>query len=201
MSIDHLVHPEADIHTKLAFAACQGDEPACRKYLGEGADPNASMPFPLCSSLEAAAMMGHADVARLLLEAGADPDTGSSDGESAPIHIAAWKGHAEVVRILTRAGADPNIKDEFGCSPLHKAAEYDPDEDDPELEKDFLEICRILIDAGADLRAEDEHEETPEDVAAAPAIADLLRAARESRELASAASGKRRKNRGKKVRL
>jgi ankyrin repeat protein len=38
------------------------------------------------------------------------------------LHIAALAGDAERVKELLKKGADPNIQNEYGRTPLHKAA-------------------------------------------------------------------------------
>ena len=50
------------------------------------------------------------------------------------------------------AGADPNARDEYGWTPLHRAAAWS--NEDPA-------VVKALVDAGADIEVRDEDDKTP----------------------------------------
>ena len=74
---------------------------------------------------------------------------------SQSIHEAAGlKGNIEAVKQHLAAGADVNMKDDWGKTPLHKAAAYGG-----------KEVTELLIDAGADVNAKNDEGRTPLDLA------------------------------------
>ena len=71
------------------------------------------------------------------------------------IHEAAGlKGNIEAVKQHLAAGADVNMKDDWGKTPLHKAAAYGG-----------KEVTELLIDAGADVNTKNDEGRTPLDLA------------------------------------
>lgn len=100
--------------------------------------------------LLAAASARDPAVVSVLLEAGADVDASDDSRGLTALHHAARSGTAGVTRALLEAGADPNawatgfnVDWGWGWTPLHLAAESNPDPD----------VTSALIEAGADLHA------------------------------------------------
>jgi ankyrin repeat protein len=56
-----------------------------------------------------------------------------------------------VVREIVEAGADVRAVDQKKCTPLHRAAEYNPSAD----------VIKALVDKGADIEARDNYQWTP----------------------------------------
>jgi len=55
---------------------------------------------------------------------------------------AAWNGHLDICRLLIDKGAQVTVKNEYGWTPLHFAAD-----------RGHVEIVRLLCDHGADVEA------------------------------------------------
>lgn len=113
-----------------------------------------------------------------LLQAGADPNQTDKHGWT-PLALAASRGDKKVTWVLlnwnkVKGGplADPNIRDNEGCTALHRAA-FVQNED----------IMKMLIAAGADVNVHDDNGETPLHLAAerdnAYLISHLLQAGAE----------------------
>src|SRR5277367_1051611 len=120
------------------------------------------------SPLYLAVVLGTPQVARVLVDAKADIMTcykpqetrlRDADGET-PLHAAVHRGSAEVVEMLLQAGAAANAKNNWGCTPLHYAAERMGQR---RYRKD-MDIMNQLIKAGANLEARDIHGRTPKDI-------------------------------------
>ena len=155
-----------------------------------------------------------------LLSAGADPNVRfiidysdnriflGREGATA-LHVAADRA-AAAVDMLLEAGADPWLKDDYGRTPLHIAAdvgniksvrslcEWDRllsneknDVDQTPLHiaavQDEADVCVVLIEAGADLTARDSYDKLAEDLTSKPKIKAMLLSAREAAELAKVA--------------
>lgn len=67
------------------------------------------------------------------------------------LHKAAHWGYIDLVKKFIEEGADVNALDNYGCTPLHYAGQWE----------DNNEICRILIDAGACVNVYDKNLGTP----------------------------------------
>ena len=61
--------------------------------------------------------------ARHLVSAGADVNSHAGAQCSTPLHIAAREGHLALAEVLLEAGATADAQDEFGETPLMRAAE------------------------------------------------------------------------------
>ena len=145
-----------------------------KRYLAEGADPNA-WDGEGCTPLHWAAGSRDASaVMKVLLDAGANPNAHTSRGQYTPLHLAltpsevkvlgdhgadpnarnhlgrtrlhsaALTGETELVVPLVNIGADPNVRDDEGCTPLHLAAAGYAPS-----------VVKALLDAGADPKARD----------------------------------------------
>ncbi len=64
--------------------------------------------------------------------------------DSPPLHGAVRRGDKKLVKRILREGTDPNMKDAFGCTPLHVAARWN-----------HADITRILIDSGGKYTIQD----------------------------------------------
>ena len=117
----------------LYNAVVEEDEPAVRRLLAAGADPNVGV----CKPLVIAAQYGRLEAARLLLDAGAEPSLAGEDGFT-PLMTAAAYGHPEVVRLLLDGGADPSLAAGDGFTPVMAAAICGR-----------LEVLRLLLVRGA----------------------------------------------------
>ena len=82
----------------LLDATKRGDIDQVRKFLDEGANPNAKGDSG-STPLHNAAKGKNPDVVKLLLKYGADPNADDDSG-SIPLHFAAQDGHDEIVQLL-----------------------------------------------------------------------------------------------------
>lgn len=71
--------------------------------------------------------------------------------ERSPLHEAAAYNTVDMVRLLVSTGLDVTAQDLDGDTPLHFAAEHNPDR----------EVVRLLLDHGADVNAKNQLGETP----------------------------------------
>ncbi|KAG2453016.1 hypothetical protein HYH02_002352 [Chlamydomonas schloesseri] len=113
-----------------------------------------------------AALEGKVDCVRLLLKSLAAKDVVNKDGMTA-LHCAALSGSAETIRLLLSAGLDMEARTKTSSStPLHLAAGAEASE----------AVVRALVGAQADLRARDEDDYTPLQVAVRSGNVEALRA-------------------------
>lgn len=104
----------------------------------------------------------HGDPHKLakLLEKGVDPNF-LDDDQCACLHWAARNGHLEVVSVLLAHRADVNIKDHWGCTPLHYASRLWTNSKSRSTPTRKGEIARLLIVNGADINSIDRGLTTP----------------------------------------
>jgi ankyrin repeat protein len=154
----------------LFNAVLQGDAPAVKKALDDGANANLKRPEPLLTWAAKIQRVGR-KIVDLLIAYGAQVNAVQPDGTTALSAAASYR-NTDAVRALLDAGADPNV----GDSPLVLAAMMGGDEDDPSLVQLLLkhgakvnvigglhetalmaaakngavETVRVLLDHGAD---------------------------------------------------
>lgn len=93
------------------------------------------------SLLHRACKSGNSEVVLIFLKAGANPNL-VNKSERTPMHKCYQ--FKEIVKILVGFNGKVNVKDKYGASPMHRAAN-----------KGRIEVMRELIENGADLHARD----------------------------------------------
>ena len=85
------------------------------------------------------------------MDNGADPNI-ESFSSVYPLIEAIRVFNPEVIEMLLKAGANPKVKDSFGRTALHHAAE-----------KGALHVCKLLLDGGADvnIKCKSQNSKTP----------------------------------------
>jgi len=133
------------------------DLPAIHQRLNQGVNPNNPTEFTSHTPLSLAAKWGHVQTARALLDAGADPNLKDhyGVGQLTPLHVAAGQGHVDVMRLLLDRGGEVNARDLGDCTPLHHAAQYNPNSSP----------AKMLLEAGADASLTNEEGKTALDIA------------------------------------
>jgi len=162
-------------YTPLYYAIWSDDEAAVKSLVSSGADvntrPSNEKDYP---PLAYAIWQWHKGNVEILLDAGADINTKDEKGYTPlywaafssskdvldlilakgdypnTIHLAACKGDLDRVKTLIERGTNIDIKDEFGCVPLHWAALAESPE-----------VADFLIGKGADVNAKDARNLTP----------------------------------------
>jgi len=109
-----------------------------------------------------------------LIESGADVNARDKDKKT-PLHKAVINGFLKSIQILIEAGADVNARDIYGNTPLHLAGSC--------INNNKNKMVQVLIDAGAVPTLVDENGNTPEEVTMDEEIKNILRIAREQKEL------------------
>jgi len=138
-----LVSWGAEIDSRVARAAMNGDKPAVRELVVEKADVNA----PLADGTTALHWAVRADdleTAGLLIHAGANVKAQDRYGLT-PLAVACGNGNSGMVRALLDAGADPNSTDPNGETPLMIAARTEGG----------TEVVKALLERGAAVNARD----------------------------------------------
>lgn len=148
--------------TPLRYASERGKADAIRVLLELGADIHRGERLANdLTYLHHAAMAGSADAVRVLLAAGSDPEARDRAGRTA-FHCAAQSDRDEgaatfadtnicrIVTLLIEAGANLGAADDYGTTPLHRAAE-----------NAHAEMVRLLLKHGSDPRAFDRNGYTP----------------------------------------
>eukprot|EP00899_Mesostigma_viride_P027642 jgi/Mesvir1/8062/Mv01480-RA.1 len=149
--------------TPLIWACWQGHERVVAALFARGAsigiaDEDEERP------LHYAAQYGHVACVRLLLSHGAVVDARERKQQMTALHKAAQAGHQEVVEMLLDTGASVHAAEEYGgWTPLHLAA-Y----------KGHLDVAEVLLSQGAPLNRKDQDGRTPFELAADPAVKELL---------------------------
>ena len=107
-------------HTPLMMVAggVQMDLPTLRMLLDAGANPNYSVQGS--TAINIATGCNHEAAVRLLLQHGAEVN--GRDGGQAPIYIAARWSPVSMVQLLLQHGACVNASDQYGLTPLMRAA-------------------------------------------------------------------------------
>lgn len=125
-----------------------GNEPAVRRLLELGADPDADSGDGRGSSLSLAVFKGRPGVIQALLPRYHPPF------DPMLLCTAAGHAHVEAVALLLRAGAAPDGVNSMGDIPLHAALKsYDREELPPE--EFILAVVETLLAAGANPRLRD----------------------------------------------
>jgi beta-lactamase regulating signal transducer with metallopeptidase domain len=122
----------------LYEAARRGDTDEVLDLLGQGANPNASLPGD-GSPLIGAVRSGKSALVALLLDRGASPDLGVP-GDGTALIAAAAAGRLEIVELLLERGAGPDVGVRGDGSPLIAAAR-----------SGRSEVVTRLLDRGADI--------------------------------------------------
>lgn len=106
----------------------------------------------LNQALVNSAKSGNTNVVQKLLDQGANPNSFDSSRFSA-LHWAVEKSKSDMVKLLLAKGATVDVRDQYGCTPLHRAAGN----------QWLFEMMPFLIDAGADINARNKKQQTPLD--------------------------------------
>lgn len=133
--------------TSLMVAAFNGNEPAAKLLLENGANP-AVHDHAGYTPLHWAAFKGYLDVVAMI--AGRVDCNVQSKSGLTPLLQAAAAGHASVVQMLLTRGADPNLPTSEGWTPLHKA-----------VANGHVDVVRLLLVARASVYATHEDGSTP----------------------------------------
>ena len=137
------------LENQLIDAVQQGNAPAVRVLLAEGADVNANRSgWP---ALMYAAGNGKTNIVKLLLDKGANIEAKNIYGSTALI-IAAYNGHADVVTLLLAKGANIEAKDNDGNTALANVALSFGRED--------VNMVKLLLEKGANIDAKNKNGET-----------------------------------------
>jgi ankyrin repeat protein len=112
---------EVDSEQDLVLAARQGNVQQVKQLLNCGVSVNAVDEFGM-TSLMLFAAQGLSDGVRLLLDHPACLVNKRTSSMVVALHFAAEKGHVDCVELLLRHGAVVNVSDDWGETPLIKAA-------------------------------------------------------------------------------
>ncbi len=150
--------------TPLHYAARHGHKEIAELLIDKGADVDAKADNVI-TPLDAAIKYKHTELADLIRKHGGK--TGEELAQLAPrisIHAAAITGNIEAVKKHITARTDVNAKDDYGRTPLHRAAHPNlrigafAGKKDVSTQK---EIIALLIAEGADVNAKNEDGSTP----------------------------------------
>ena len=100
------------------------------------------------------------------IKSGVDINERLPDMTFKPIHVAVNTGNLDIVKLLLDNGASINMKDTFGYTPLHHAANRKKNHDSMEINAKLIDIANLLIDRGANLNVDSISDDTPLDLAA-----------------------------------
>jgi len=107
-------------YTALHWAARENQNEAGELLLDAGADVNARTGENGWTPLHIAVLQSNKDVAELLIAGGADVDAQNHNNWLTPLLIT--KGEISFAEFLIAKGASVDTKDEWGCTPIHRAA-------------------------------------------------------------------------------
>jgi uncharacterized protein YegP (UPF0339 family) len=146
-------NPDRDL-----LKACeQGDLPAARKALGQGANPNVFDPEGE-PAIKEAVESRNLELVKLLVRHKALIHQSDIHGET-PLHEASDEGHVSIVQFLIKQGAKIDVKDNKGNMPIHKA-----------LMKGHALAAQALVRAGAKINIPNYEGKTAEKLASEKAI-------------------------------
>ena len=136
--IIHASRPgQDDLRDAISAAAASGDESTLNRLIRLALEEDGfAWPAGLFSRV---AWLGHVGSARLLLDAGIKMSRVGATYTSSPLHAAVQARQKDMVRLLLAAKCDPEVEDQFGYTPLARAAC-----------QGCPEIVHMLIAAGAD---------------------------------------------------
>jgi len=161
--VEYPVSPSDDAETKGRYSstlsrtaggsACVG---LLKLLIALGADVNVKNSYDGRRLLDIAAYSNsHVEVLQYLVSLGFDVNEKDDEGRT-PLMSAAVGGTVDAVKYLVSMGADVKVKDDnFGMTPLHLAAMYNPD----------VEVLKCLISLGADASIRNNNGRTPLDLA------------------------------------
>jgi|GEM_PF-6764246 len=87
-------------------------------------DAKAIQEHVITKAFSYAVYRGHYRITKLLIEANANLNVQTTGPFSTPLLVAIYKHHTNIARLLIKKGADINRPDEFGCTPLIAACQY-----------------------------------------------------------------------------
>ena len=176
------------------WTACrEGDLERVRQLIQDGQDVNRGSSNGT-TPLMWAAVFGRDQMVRELIRAGADVN-GKNNNKQTALHLASsWTGYSSVVKALTEVGAYLNVQDEWGMTPLMRAAEEGHASVVVELiragadvsvvssriwlsvaagstalhfaaKQNTIECGVLLVEAGADMRTRNKNSKSPLDLA------------------------------------
>ena len=159
---------DKDGWTPLHVAWRCGSVDIMRWLLNHGANANAQTDSRW-TPLHYAANNTDLAAVQLLLEYNPDTSLRDKDGDT-PLHDILFQGRpfkarevVEIVQRLLECGADPNMRRANGTTPLHQASLHGS-----------LEVTRMLLSHGANIDEQDDHCQTPLQVASSEELRKLL---------------------------
>src|SRR5208283_2336822 len=170
------------VNVRLCDEILNGNLPAVKSLLDQGADPDIKQCLNGMTPLMVAASFNHTEIMKVLLAQGAGVNDIDKSGSTA-LMLAADKGNIGSVNILLDSGAYINARDnadrtvlirvlDFQEKQLDRAHRADQARAGPEL-RGRLAVARLLIEKGADLERKDSLGRTALAVAVSSGHAEL----------------------------
>ena len=155
-----------DEENSLVTMSKEGDTDGVRRVLSSGlvnvdCDDGRFRPWGPKTPLIYASSEGHSDIVRLLINAGADVNqegpANFDEWQESPLMVAANYDYFDVVKLLIEAGAEADKVDQFGKTPLLRAAWNSSSfgENSP------VPVLKLLLDNGANVNRADQSGTTP----------------------------------------